>query len=80
LTRGTTENATTTKIGSDYASKRLASLVIASPVFPQCVSSCASERWDIKTRCDTDAGAINFDPGYSLDTTTEQMAVRGVRC
>jgi hypothetical protein len=45
----------------------------AAVAMSQCVTTCGTERWNIKTGCDAGAGAINLDPGHALDTTVVQM-------
>ena len=53
------------------ASALLVVIAVASGAFGQCVTSCGSERWDIKTGCDSGAAAI--DLGHAIDTTIADL-------
>src|ERR1700694_106511 len=48
-------------------------LFTAVTAFAQCVTTCGSERWNIKTGCDAAAADIDLDPGHALDTSIADL-------
>jgi hypothetical protein len=48
-------------------------VLMSVSAFAQCVTTCGSERWDIKTGCDSAADDIDLDPEHALDTTIADL-------